>query len=826
MSKSVSIPQALSDLKRTSLRRLSSARNGGNKKEKTVTTSTPLSGFVILVEREDKVVRLYGTAAERAGLSIGDEIVGVNDMQIDGKSYEEVTKYIQECIRRKIIQLKVRRRALEIPAENEASVFNCTQTNHRMVTDAYLVSVDKDHIKEVTKRLKKEYPEIHTYDMEYIAATSGTTPAVAPRSSIHTNGFGIERGSLRRPPEQFEMQEKKRKEQENTFLRSSLRKSKKLQALAKTVDNPCGKPMKVTSFANPLAEVEEISVKKSITENGTTRIAISDNAIENSEVLLDETNKDHMQLDEVIISVERIASKLSSMHGRESDVAMLRDFFAAPPIQAAIEQTVKQNGKCGTTSSGIGTDSGGDSSCTSSPIPPVALNGNRCPSTSSTSSLSPRPNVKVVEVIKDEDSYLGATVRNENDRIIVGRVVKGGIVEKMNLFHEGDELLELNGSSLKGKQVNEICEILRNLSGPITFVVAPKEETEPEVATESVNSNNSKKPNHVQHLRALFDYDPEDDVYVPCKELAMKFGRGDILHVLNTKDDNWWQAYRDGEDTKHSLAGLIPSSSFRQQVVLYADELEREQEQKRKECKTKKKKKLEVKKGADEENLPAIGVYSDFLTYEEVVLELPKATHRRPIVLCGAEGVGCLKLRDRLLESDRITLACPVPYTSRPPKEGEFNGVHYHFVSKQKFHEEAKSGKFLEFGEYQKFWYGTAKKDVVNVIERGKTCVMTLKAESLGAIRSPDIQPYIIFIAAPSLHILRRQREVEGTFGVKDDELKAILNQSKVIEQKYGHLFDGIIVNIDFEKSFRELKQILMKVNTEPMWVPATWTAC
>uniref|UniRef100_A0A1I7UJC0 MAGUK p55 subfamily member 5 n=1 Tax=Caenorhabditis tropicalis TaxID=1561998 RepID=A0A1I7UJC0_9PELO len=654
--------------------------------------------------------------------------------------------------------------------------------------------------------------------MEYIAATSGP-PSAVPRSSIHSNGFGIERGSLRRPPEQFEMQEKKRKEQENTFLRSSLRKSKKLQALAK--NDGSAEPVKVTSFANPLAEVEEISVKKSVTENGTTRIAISD--VESSEVLID-GNKESIQLDEVIISVERIASKLSSMHGRESDVAMLRDFFAAPPIQAAIEQTVKQNGKCGTTSSGIGTDSGGDSSCTSSPIPPAALNGKseRCPSTSSTSSMSPRSGVKVVEVVKDEDSYLGATVRNENDRIIVGRVVKGGIVEKMNLFQEGDELLELNGSSLKGKQVNEICEILRNLSGPITFVVAPKEEPEEQVQEPPSTS----KPQHVQHLRALFDYDPEDDVYVPCKELAMKFQRGDILHVLNTKDDNWWQAYRDGEDTQHSLAGLIPSSSFRQQVVLYADELEREQEQKRKESKAKRKKKLEVKKGADEENLPAIGVYSDFLTYEEVVLELPKATHRRPIVLVGAEGVGCLKLRDRLLESDRITLACPVPYTSRPPKEGEYNGVHYHFVSKQKFHEEAKTGKFVEFGEYQKFWYGTAKKDVVNVIERGKTCVMTLKAESLGAIRSPDIQPYIIFVAAPSLHILRRQREVEGTFGVKDDELKGILTQSKVIEQKYGHLFDGIIVNIDFDKSFRELKTILTKVNTEPMWVPATWTAC
>uniref|UniRef100_A0A8R1E059 MAGUK p55 subfamily member 5 n=1 Tax=Caenorhabditis japonica TaxID=281687 RepID=A0A8R1E059_CAEJA len=673
----------------------------------------------------------------------------------------------------------------------------------------------------------REYPEIHTYDMEHIAATS-SPPSIAPRSSVHTNGFGVERGSLRRPPEQFEMQEKRRKEQESTFLRSSLRKSKKLQALSKNDGN---EPMKVTSFANPLAEVEDVHVKKSVDENGATRISISDDV--EQEVLIDEDeNKNALGLDEVIISVERIASKLSSIHGREGDVAMLRDFFAAPPIQAAIEKTVKQ--KCGTTSSGIGTDSGGDSSsCASSPIPPASMNLNesgngngsdkkeRCPSQSSISSVSPRPtNVKVVEVVKDEDSYLGATVRNENDRIVVGRVVKGGIVERLNLFQEGDELLELNRSSLKGKQINEICDILRNLSGPVTFTIAPKEEHEEESGT--------NKTQHIQHLRALFDYDPEDDVYVPCKELAMKFQRGDILHVLNTKDDNWWQAYRDGEDTQHSLAGLIPSSSFRQQVILYADEVEREQDQKRKQCNRgkKKSKKLEVKIGADEENLPTIGVYSDFLTYEEVVLELPKATHRRPIVLCGAEGVGCLKLRDRLLESDRITLACPVPYTSRSPKENEFNGVHYHFISKQKFHEEAKSGKFVEFGEYQKHWYGTSKRDVVNVIERGKTCVMTLKAESLGAIRSPDIQPYIVFVAAPSLHVLRRQREVEGTFGVKDDELKAILTQSKIIEQKYGHLFDGIIVNIDFQKSLQELKQMLMKVNTEPMWIPATWTAC
>ncbi|CAB3398196.1 unnamed protein product [Caenorhabditis bovis] len=790
MSKSVSIPQALSDLKRTSLRRLSSATS---RQKKVPVSTTTLTGFVILVEQEGDEVRLYGTAADRAGLSIGDEIVGVNDLKVAGKKYEEIVAYIQECIRKKIIQLKVRKTAVEIPAENEAFVFNCAQTS-RMVTDAYLVSVDKEHIKEVTKRLNKEYPEIRTYDMEHIAATTPTS-VEKPK----TNGLGVERGSLRRPLESFEMLEKRRKEQENTFLRSSLRKSKKLQSLAKSVE-PGKEPSKVASFANPLAEVEESDLPGTIQRATPSK---SDAEANN--------NKEPILLDEVIISVERIASKLSSIEVAESDVAMFREYFSAPPIQAAIEQTVKANekttnGNCGT-SSGIGTDSGG-SSCSSSPVPPKSRNVDEV-----------EGRARVVSIIKDEDSYLGATVRNEDNKIVVGRVVKGGIVEKMNLFQEGDELLELNGVSLKGKQINEICDIMRNLSGEVTFLVASRE-TNDKDETKLVNRT---KTQHVQHLRALFDYDPEDDVYVPCKELAMKFQRGDILHVLSTTDENWWQAYREGEDTSNSLAGLIPSASFRQQVVLYAEELERENDNKRKDSK-KKKKKTDIQKPVDEMNLPNISHYSDLLTYEEVVLQLPRASHRRPLVLCGAEGVGSLKLRDRLLEGDRITLSCPVPYTSRAPKEGEFDGVHYHFISRQKFHEEARAGKFVEFGEYQKNWYGTAKKDVINVIERGKTCVMTLKAESLGAIRCPEVQPFIVFIAAPSLHALKRQKETDGCFGTKDEDLKATLMQSKMIEQKYGHLFDGIIVNIDIEKSLKELKQIMMKVNTEPSWVPASWS--
>lgn len=67
------------------------------------------------------------------------------------------------------------------------------------------------------------------------------------------------------------------------------------------------------------------------------------------------------------------------------------------------------------------------------------------------------------------------------------------------------------------------------------------------------------------HVKALFNYDPEDDLYIPCRELGVSFMKGDILHVIAQDDANWWQAYREGEEDFHSLAGLIPSKSFHEQ---------------------------------------------------------------------------------------------------------------------------------------------------------------------------------------------------------------------------------------------------------------------
>jgi len=54
----------------------------------------------------------------------------------------------------------------------------------------------------------------------------------------------------------------------------------------------------------------------------------------------------------------------------------------------------------------------------------------------------------------------GATVRNEMDSVIVSRIVKGGAAEKSGLLHEGDEVLEINGIEIRGKDVNEVFDLL------------------------------------------------------------------------------------------------------------------------------------------------------------------------------------------------------------------------------------------------------------------------------------------------------------------------------------------------------------------------------
>ena len=54
----------------------------------------------------------------------------------------------------------------------------------------------------------------------------------------------------------------------------------------------------------------------------------------------------------------------------------------------------------------------------------------------------------------------GATILNDGEAVVIGRIIKGGMAERSGLLHEGDEILEINGNDIRGKSVNEICDFM------------------------------------------------------------------------------------------------------------------------------------------------------------------------------------------------------------------------------------------------------------------------------------------------------------------------------------------------------------------------------
>ncbi|XP_044747710.1 protein PALS1 isoform X2 [Coccinella septempunctata] len=427
-------------------------------------------------------------------------------------------------------------------------------------------------------------------------------------------------------------------------------------------------------------------------------------------------------------------------------------------------------------------------------------------------------NIKIIKIEKSTEP-LGATVRNEGDAVVVGRVVRGGAAHQSGLLHEGDEILEVNGVEMRGKSVNTVCDILQSMDGELTFLIVPASQAKSYSGRDSI-----------LHVRAHFDYDPEDDMYIPCRELGISFQKGDVLHVISQEDPNWWQAYREGEDDQ-TLAGLIPSQTFqhqRESMRLAAEERMSKPQRKSSTLLCGKTARRKKKKGAySEGGYPmysnAVEDYDpdEILTYEEVSLYYPRANSKRPIVLIGPPNIGRHELRQKLME-DAERFAAAIPHTSRARKENEVDGQDYHFITRAQFEADILSRKFVEHGEFEKAYYGTSLDAIRSVVNSGKICVLNLHPQSLKILRTSDLKPYVVFVAPPSLEKLR-QKKIRSGESFKEEELKDIIEKAREMEDKYGHFFDMVIINNDTERAYHQLLGEINSLEREPQWVPAAW---
>lgn len=183
------------------------------------------------------------------------------------------------------------------------------------------------------------------------------------------------------------------------------------------------------------------------------------------------------------------------------------------------------------------------------------------------------------------------------------------------------------------------------------------------------------------------------------------------------------------------------------------------------------------------------------------------STRGKIIILVAPSGGGKSTMTNRLLEDfDRIKFS--VSATTRPPREGEKEGVHYHYLSRDEFQNRIDRNEFLEWEEfYNGTMYGTLRSVVEKDLNKGYFVLLDI--DVLGAKNVKQMygdETLAVFISPPSLDVLKERLKARGT--ESEETLKTRLERAEK-EMSYISDFDTVVVNDDLETAYSEIKQIV-----------------
>ncbi|RGP58694.1 guanylate kinase [Fusarium sporotrichioides] len=188
----------------------------------------------------------------------------------------------------------------------------------------------------------------------------------------------------------------------------------------------------------------------------------------------------------------------------------------------------------------------------------------------------------------------------------------------------------------------------------------------------------------------------------------------------------------------------------------------------------------------------------------------------QPIVISGPSGVGKGTLITRLCESHPKTFSTVVSHTTRPPRPGETQGVHYHFTTETEFQNLYAQGIFIECTVYNGHHYGTSFHAIGDVMERGMVPLLDIDMEGVKAIKKFEkMSARYVFIAPLNLDVLETRLRGRGT--EDEDTVQKRLEQA-TLELDYAAkpgTHDLIIVNDDLTTALKDLEAFAL--STEPL---------
>lgn len=174
-------------------------------------------------------------------------------------------------------------------------------------------------------------------------------------------------------------------------------------------------------------------------------------------------------------------------------------------------------------------------------------------------------------------------------------------------------------------------------------------------------------------------------------------------------------------------------------------------------------------------------------------------------VVAAPSGGGKTSLVNALLERERH-VRLSVSYTTRPPRPGEVDGVHYHFVDEQRFEQLNTGGEFLEHARVHGNWYATSATWLKGQVDAGNDVLLEIDWQGAAQVRRLIPSAVHVFILPPSLSLLKERLEKRG-----QDAPAVIARRLEAAKEEMRHCgeFDYVIINQDFAAAVDDLAAVV-----------------
>nr|CAD7460928.1 unnamed protein product [Timema tahoe] len=425
----------------------------------------------------------------------------------------------------------------------------------------------------------------------------------------------------------------------------------------------------------------------------------------------------------------------------------------------------------------------------------------------------------------------------DGEGIFVSFILAGGPADLSGELRRGDQILSVNGVNLRNATHEEAAQALKGAGQTVTIVCQyrPEEYNRFEAKIHDLKQQMSQQniPGTLMrtsqkrslYVRALFDYDPNKDDGLPSRGLPFHYG--DILHVTNASDDEWWQARRVLPTGEEEGMGIVPSKRrwerkqrARDRTVKFQGHvggvvLDKQSTLDRKKKNFSFSRKFPFMKSKDDKSEDG----SDQERSEESVLSYEavqqlQIQYTRPVIILGP-------LKDRV--NDDLISEFPdkfgscVPHTTRPKREYEVDGRDYHFVgSREQMEKDIQNHLFIEAGQYNDNLYGTSVASVREVAEKGKHCILDVSGNAIKRLQVAQLFPIAVFIKPKSVESI-----MEMNKRMTEEQAKKTFERAMKMEQEFGEYFTAVVQGDTPEDIYLKVKEVIQEQSGPTIWVPS-----